>query len=62
MSSAREHRHDRHDWIDAKRAPVHERLDYVVLEALPHDDERDPHDRRGGKVDGQGGESDHDRA
>src|SRR3954470_14196635 len=53
---------DRDDRVDLQRAAVDDRLDERVLDALVDDDERDPHDRRGGKIDRGGGEADEDRA
>src|SRR5512132_671906 len=53
---------DRDDRVDLQRAAVDDRLDERVLDALVDDDERDPHDRGGGEVDGGGGDRDEDRA
>src|SRR5438034_2218720 len=53
---------DRDDRVDLERAAVDERLDERVLDALVDDDERDPHDRRGGEIDRGGGDGDEDRA
>jgi hypothetical protein len=43
-------------------ARPYDRLDERVLDALVDDDERDPHDRRGGEIDRGGGDGDEDRA
>src|SRR3954453_14807941 len=53
---------DRDDRVDLQRAAVDDRLDERVLDALVGDDERDPHDRGGGEVDGGSGDRDEDRA
>src|SRR3954454_16341032 len=53
---------DRDDRVHLQRVAVDDRLDERVLDALVDDDERDPHDRRGGEVDRGGGYAHEDRA
>src|SRR5580704_9420887 len=59
---AGEYGHDRDDRIHPEGLAVYERLDDVVLEPLPDDDERDPHVRRGREIHRHGRHGDDDRS
>ena len=53
---------DRHERIHVHRPALYKRLHDLVLEPLPDDDERDPHDRGGREAHRNGGQPDDDRA